>query len=316
MEVLEHAGVCYALGGGDNLSKYHNEMEDDINVLGSIPLECLVVFYFKIRFVLLEGLHVDDKLHFVEELIEIMNLEVKQLRRSRVPIVKDEEDKEEEEHLAPADPSAIPTNDPLHTISSCFLRPNPVQYGCLFNIILHDHHLPRTRGSRMAPLRTIRTNNRITRGKILAGLTLHGTRRRNITADLSRCRRHLIPNPKPRSRDTSLVALGKSAIKFARQKSYADVRRKPVKFQVDNLVMLKGLERVESIAYKLKLPQELSRVHNTFHISNLKKCCSDDPLAIPLEGLHIDDKFHLVEEPVVIMDRDIKRLKSKPYPNC
>ncbi|GJQ89065.1 hypothetical protein Tco_0000204, partial [Tanacetum coccineum] len=76
--------------------------------------------------------------------------------------------------------------------------------------------------------------------------------------------------------------------------------------------MLKGLERVESIAYKLKLPQELSRVHNTFHISNLKKCCSDDPLAIPLEGLHIDDKFHLVEEPVVIMDRDIKRLKSKP----
>ncbi|GJW77118.1 hypothetical protein Tco_0138800 [Tanacetum coccineum] len=125
-------------------------------------------------------------------------------------------------------------------------------------------------------------------------------------------RRHLIPNPKPRSRDTSLVALGKSAIKFARQKSYADVRRKPVKFQVDNLVMLKGLERVESIAYKLKLPQELSRVHNTFHISNLKKCCSDDPLAIPLEGLHIDDKFHLVEEPVVIMDRDIKRLKSKP----
>ncbi|GJW90778.1 hypothetical protein Tco_0168331, partial [Tanacetum coccineum] len=167
-------------------------------------------------------------------------------------------DEEEEEHLAIADPSAIPTDDPLHTISSCFLRPNPCS---------------------------------------------------------TKCRRHLIPNPKPRSRDTSLVALGKSAIKFARQKSYADVRRKPVKFQVDNLVMLKGLERVESIAYSLR-SAELSRVHNTFHISNLKKCCSDDPLAIPLEGLHIDDKFHLVEEPVVIMDRDIKRLKSKPYPNC
>ncbi|GJY05047.1 hypothetical protein Tco_0370987 [Tanacetum coccineum] len=72
--------------------------------------------------------------------------------------------------------------------------------------------------------------------------------------------------------------------------------------------LFKGLERVESIANKLKLPQELSRVHNTFHVSNLKKCCSDDPLAIPLEGLHIDDKFHLVEEPVVIMDRDIKRV--------
>ncbi|GKA35736.1 zinc finger, CCHC-type containing protein [Tanacetum coccineum] len=80
--------------------------------------------------------------------------------------------------------------------------------------------------------------------------------------------------------------------------------------------LFQGLNEFESIAYKLKLPQELSRVHNTFHVSNLKKCCSDDPLAIPLEGLHIDDKFHLVEEPVVIMDRDIKRLKSKPYPNC
>ncbi|GKB29796.1 hypothetical protein Tco_0869197, partial [Tanacetum coccineum] len=76
----------------------------------------------------------------------------------------DEEDEEEEEHLAPADPSAIPTDDPLHTISSCFLRPNPVQYGCLFNTILHDHHLPRTRGSRMALLITIRTNNSRTRG--------------------------------------------------------------------------------------------------------------------------------------------------------
>ncbi|GJQ94292.1 hypothetical protein Tco_0005431 [Tanacetum coccineum] len=58
--------------------------------------------------------------------------------------------------------------------------------------------------------------------------------------------------------------------------------------------LFKGLERVESIANKLKLPQELSRVHNAFHVSNLKKCCSEDPLAIPLEGLHIDDKFHLV----------------------
>ncbi|GJS30451.1 hypothetical protein Tco_0491071 [Tanacetum coccineum] len=78
------------------------------------------------------------------------------------------------------------------------------------------------------------------------------------------------------------------------------------------LDFFKGWKKLNPIAYKLKLPQELSRVHNTFHISNLKKCCSDDPLAIPLEGLHIDDKFHLVEEPVVIMDRDIKRLKSKP----
>ncbi|GJV78840.1 hypothetical protein Tco_1514710 [Tanacetum coccineum] len=53
----------------------------------------------------------------------------------------------------------------------------------------------------------------------------------------------------------------------------------------------KVLEKVGDIAYKLELPQELSRVHNTFHVSNLKKCYSDEPLAIPLDGLHIDDKL-------------------------
>ncbi|GJX09200.1 putative reverse transcriptase domain-containing protein [Tanacetum coccineum] len=64
----------------------------------------------------------------------------------------------------------------------------------------------------------------------------------------------------------------------------------------------KVLEKVGSVAYKLELPQELSRVHNTFHVSNLKKCYSDEPLAVPLEGLHVDDKLCFVEEPVEIMD--------------
>ncbi|GKA31417.1 putative reverse transcriptase domain-containing protein [Tanacetum coccineum] len=72
----------------------------------------------------------------------------------------------------------------------------------------------------------------------------------------------------------------------------------------------KVLEKVGTIAYKLKLPQELSRVHNTFHVSNLKKCYSDKPLAVPLEGLHMDDKLHFVEEPVEIMDQEVKRLKQ------
>ncbi|GKC05117.1 hypothetical protein Tco_0996727 [Tanacetum coccineum] len=69
----------------------------------------------------------------------------------------------------------------------------------------------------------------------------------------------------------------------------------------------KGLERVESIANKLKLPQELSRVHNAFHVSNLKKCCLEDPLVIPLEGLHVDDNLHFVEEPVEIINREVNR---------
>nr|GEY66481.1 hypothetical protein [Tanacetum cinerariifolium] len=68
-------------------------------------------------------------------------------------------------------------------------------------------------------------------------------------------------------------------------------------------------EKIRKVAYKLELPEELSRVHNTFHVSNLKKCHADEPLAIPLDGLHFDDKLHFVEEPVETMDREVKRLK-------
>ncbi|GJT93951.1 putative reverse transcriptase domain-containing protein [Tanacetum coccineum] len=74
------------------------------------------------------------------------------------------------------------------------------------------------------------------------------------------------------------------------------------------------LEKVGSVAYKLELPEELSRVHNTFHVSNLKKCHADEPLAVPLDGLHFDDKLQFVEEPVEIMDREVKRLKRSRIP--
>ncbi|GKG01277.1 hypothetical protein Tco_0305982 [Tanacetum coccineum] len=71
-----------------------------------------------------------------------------------------------------------------------------------------------------------------------------------------------------------------------RQKSYADLKCKTMEFQV--------LEKVGEVAYKLELPEELSRVHNTFHVSNLKKCYADEPLAVPLDGLHFDDKLQFV----------------------
>ncbi|GJS91803.1 putative reverse transcriptase domain-containing protein [Tanacetum coccineum] len=119
-----------------------------------------------------------------------------------------------------------------------------------------------------------------------------------------------------------------------RQKSYADLKRKPMEFQVRDKVMLKVspwkgvvhfgkrgklnrryvgpfkvLKKVGAVSYKLELPQELIRVHNMFHVSNLKKCYSDDPLVVPLEGLQVDDKLHFVEEPVEIMDRKVKQLR-------
>nr|GEX74550.1 putative reverse transcriptase domain-containing protein [Tanacetum cinerariifolium] len=76
----------------------------------------------------------------------------------------------------------------------------------------------------------------------------------------------------------------------------------------------KVLERVGGVAYKLDLPEELSRVHNTFHVSNLKKCHADEPLPVPLDGLHFDDKLYFIEEPVEIMDREVKRLKRSQIP--
>ncbi|GJY17623.1 putative reverse transcriptase domain-containing protein [Tanacetum coccineum] len=82
-----------------------------------------------------------------------------------------------------------------------------------------------------------------------------------------------------------------------RQKSYADLKRKPMEFQVGDRVMLK-----------------LSRVYNTIHVSNLKKCYADEPLAILLDRLHIDDKLHFVKEPVKIMDHEVKRLRQSRVP--
>nr|GEW17989.1 putative reverse transcriptase domain-containing protein [Tanacetum cinerariifolium] len=76
----------------------------------------------------------------------------------------------------------------------------------------------------------------------------------------------------------------------------------------------KVLSKVEDGAYRLEIPQRLSRVHNTFHVSNLKKCLSDESLVIPLDGLRIDDKLHFVEEPVEIMYHEIKQLKRSCIP--
>nr|GEU92205.1 B3 DNA-binding domain protein [Tanacetum cinerariifolium] len=94
--------------------------------------------------------------------------------------------------------------------------------------------------------------------------------------------------------------------------------RSPVCWVMVGQVQLTGpelvLKKVGAVAYKLELPQELTRVHNTFQVSNLKKCYSDDPLVVSLEGLQLDDKLHFVEEPVEVMDREVKQLRQSHVP--
>ncbi|KAI3808710.1 hypothetical protein L1987_24668 [Smallanthus sonchifolius] len=124
-----------------------------------------------------------------------------------------------------------------------------------------------------------------------------------------------------------------------RQKSYADNRRKPLEFQIGDKVLLKVspwngvirfgkrsklnpryigpyeiVDRIGPVAYKLKLSQELSVIHDTFHVSNLKKCLADASLVIPPEEVRIDKKLHFIEEPVEILDREIKALKHSRIP--
>ncbi|GKD40219.1 hypothetical protein Tco_1260426 [Tanacetum coccineum] len=76
----------------------------------------------------------------------------------------------------------------------------------------------------------------------------------------------------------------------------------------------KILAKVGTVAYRLELPEQLSRVHSTFHVSNLKKCLSDETQVIPLDEIHIDDKLYFIEEPVEIMDHEVKRLKQSRIP--
>ncbi|KAI3795635.1 hypothetical protein L1987_38291 [Smallanthus sonchifolius] len=124
-----------------------------------------------------------------------------------------------------------------------------------------------------------------------------------------------------------------------RQKSYADKRRKPLEFQVGDKVLLKvsprkGVirfgkqeklnpryvgpfeieKRIGPVAYQLNLSDTLNGVHNVFHVSNLKKCLSDETLVVPLEELKIDEQLRFIEERVEMMDREVKTLKRNKIP--
>ncbi|GJR37583.1 putative reverse transcriptase domain-containing protein [Tanacetum coccineum] len=93
------------------------------------------------------------------------------------------------------------------------------------------------------------------------------------------------------------VSLWKGVIRFGKQGTLNPLYIRP--FNI--------LAKVGTVAYRLELSEQLSRVHSTFHVSNLKKCLSDEKLVIPLEEIHIDDKLYFIEEPFEIMDCEVKR---------
>nr|GEX34466.1 hypothetical protein [Tanacetum cinerariifolium] len=76
----------------------------------------------------------------------------------------------------------------------------------------------------------------------------------------------------------------------------------------------KVIERIGPVAYKLELPDKLCEIHDTFHVSNLKRCFVNDDVVIPLDEVQLDNKLYFVEEPVEIMDREVKRLKESRIP--
>ncbi|GJY23095.1 hypothetical protein Tco_0396753, partial [Tanacetum coccineum] len=103
-----------------------------------------------------------------------------------------------------------------------------------------------------------------------------------------------------------------------RRKSYTDRRRKPLEFEVGDKVMLKvspwkgviHFGKRGKVNPRYRGPSRAVKpIHSTFHVSNLKKCFVDEPLAIPLEEIQIDDKLYFIEEPVEIMDQEFKWLK-------
>ncbi|GKD30340.1 putative reverse transcriptase domain-containing protein [Tanacetum coccineum] len=135
---------------------------------------------------------------------------------------------------------------------------------------------------------------------------------------------------------TEKISQIKDRLKAARdhQKSYADKRRNPLEFSVGDYVLLKVspwkgvvhfgkkeklaprfvgpfeiIEKVGPVAYRLDLPEELDGVHDTFHVSNLKKCLADPTLQVPLDEIQVDAKLNFVEEPIEILEREFKKLK-------
>nr|GFA43536.1 putative reverse transcriptase domain-containing protein [Tanacetum cinerariifolium] len=338
-KVLERIGdVAYKLDLPEELSRVHN-MFHVSNLKKCHAKEPLAVS--------LDGLHFDDKLQFVEEPVEIMDREVKRLKQSQIPLVKIRWNSKRgydtiwvivDRLTKSAIFILIRETDPMDKLVRIYLKEVATRHGIPVSII--SDRDPRFasnfwRSLQNALVEFSYNNSYHASIKATPFEALYGRKCRSPIC-WTEVGEAQILGPELIQETTKKIVQIKQRMQAAQdqQKCYADLNCKPMEFQVGDKVMLKVspwkwvvrfgkrgklnpryvgpfkvLERVRDVAYKLDLPEELSRVHNTFHASNLKKCHADEPLAVPLDGLHFDDKLHFVEEPVEIVDRKVKRLK-------
>nr|GEX58111.1 putative reverse transcriptase domain-containing protein [Tanacetum cinerariifolium] len=94
------------------------------------------------------------------------------------------------------------------------------------------------------------------------------------------------------------------------QKIYVNKRAKLLEFKVGDMVLLKILARVGPVAYTLEFPKELKGIHNNFHVLNLKRCLAEGDVIVSVGEIQLDDKLHMMEEPVEVVDREVERLKQ------
>ncbi|GJS51505.1 putative reverse transcriptase domain-containing protein [Tanacetum coccineum] len=329
----------------------------------------------------MKELRLDDTLNFVEEPVEIMDREVKQLRQSRIPIVKNYSNYDCEIRYHPGKANVIADAlsrkeriKPLRVralVMTLHLKlPSQIleaQTEAIKEENIEAENLRgmdkafevRPDGTRLTVISYLDPQSlRSALGPRPVVATYHpetdGQSERTIQTLKDMLRACVIDFGKGWERHLPLVEFSynnnyHASIKAApfealygrkdRQRSYANVRRKPLEFQVGDRVMLKVsprkgvirfgkrgklnpryigpfkiLKRVGPVAYTLELPKELSSVYSTFHVSNLNKCLSDESLVIPMKELRLDDTLYFVEEPVEIMDREVKQLRQSHIP--